>query len=168
MNNIKLSTRLTQEDYIKVNFHLLYRKLSIKIFTGIWIFVLLISLTTFLDGRILETWPQILFIVAFVSALPAVTYFSAKSNYKSNQRISETILYEFSDDIMITTGESFSANLTWEKVYSVTETKNWVLIWQNKQVANIVPKRDFYNDDLLRFKEIVRKHKGVKNKLKYD
>ncbi|MFM7857429.1 MAG: YcxB family protein [Flammeovirgaceae bacterium] len=145
---------------------MLYRKLSIRLFTGVWVFSLLISIPTLLNSSILDTWTQFLFLFALVFGLPLFTYLSAKTNYKSNKRISETITYEFNDDTIITTGESFNAKLTWEKIYSVTENKNWILIWQNKQVANVIPKRDFLNNDLNKFKEIVRKQKGFKNKLK--
>ena len=75
-------------------------------------------------------------------------------------------MYEFNDETITTTGESFSAKLTWDKIYSVTENKDWVLIWQNQQVANVLPKRDFLNEDLKTFKEIVKRQKSFKNKLR--
>ena len=89
-----------------------------------------------------------------------------KKNYKSNGRISETINYEFDKENIQLIGESFNSTLTWEKIYSVTENKYWILIWQSRQVANVIPKRDFINGDLQTFKSIVNSHRGLKNKLR--
>jgi hypothetical protein len=166
MDNIKLITKLTQNDFIKVSLHILYRKFIIKFFTGIWLFSLLVSIPTLLTSPIGDTWIQFIFPFFLVFGIPIFTFLSAKSNYKSNKRISETITYEFNDETIIITGESFDAKLTWDKIYSVTENKTWILIWQNKQVANVIPKKDFIYDDLKKFKDLVRKQKAFKNKLK--
>jgi len=62
------------------------------------------------------------------------------------------------------TGESFHSQLTWDKVYKVTETKNWILIWQNRQIANAIPKRDVWDGQIEDLKKILTAHK-IKNNL---
>lgn len=166
MDNITVKTNLTQSDFIKVSFHMLYRKFFIRFFTGIWLLSFLISIPTLLTSSFGDIGIQFLFLFILVFGIPVFTYISAKTNYKANKRISETITYEFNDESIMTIGESFNAQLTWDKIYSVTETKTWILIWQNKQVANVIPKRDFAHDDLKSFKEIVRKQTSFKYKLK--
>ena len=166
MDSIKVKTQLTQNDFIKVSFHMLYRKPFIKIFTVIWVLSLLTSIPTLFTSSIADIGVQFILVFILVFGVPVFTYISAKTNYKANKRISETITYDFNEDTIITDGESFNATLTWDKIYSVTETKNWILIWQNKQVANVIPKRDFLQDDLKTFKDLVRNQKGFKNKLK--
>ncbi|MBK7970516.1 MAG: YcxB family protein [Bacteroidetes bacterium] len=51
---------------------------------------------------------------------------------------------------------------TWDKICGVTESNDWILIWQNRQVANVVPKRDFKVGELQKFKDIVKSHIGLK------
>jgi hypothetical protein len=165
MDKIILTTKLTIDDYIKVNYHLLYRKSSIKFLTGIGLFMLILILFTF-NSFAEFPWFQLAFGLFLTVGLPVSIYFSARRNYKSNGRISETIIYEFDKENIQLTGESFNSKLTWDKIYSVTENKDWILIWQNRQVANVVPKRDFTEGQLQAFKDIVRSHGGLKNRLK--
>lgn len=165
MEKIILTTKLSIEDYIKVNYHLLYRKWTIKFMTGVGLFMLVVILFS-LNSLTKFPWFQLIFGLYLTVGLPTSVYFSAKKNYKANGRISETINYEFDKENIQLTGESFNSKLTWDKIYSVTENKDWILIWQNRQVANVVPKRDFKGGELQAFKDMVRSHGGLKNKLK--
>ena len=133
--------------------------------TGIGLFMLLIITFSFNDFTSFP-WFQLIFGLFLTVGLPVQVYFAAKRNYKSTGRISETIAYEFDKEHIQLTGESFNSKLTWDKIYSVTENKDWVLIWQNRQIANVVPKRDFKDGQLQAFKDIVKLQSGLKNKLK--
>ncbi len=160
---MNIKSKLTEKDFIDVNFILLYSKISMKIFTAIIIFMLFLSLLT-------AIWlPAISFsqvIIPFVMLLiiPLMTYFTAKKNYSSNQRINETIEYQFEKDDLLMKGESFNSKLSWGKVYKVSQTKNWILIWQNGQIANPIPKRDIEDGQIKSLKIILTEHK-VKNNL---
>ena len=97
--------------------------------------------------------------------LPAITAYMAKRNYQNNQRITETITYNFLEDCLEISGESFTSKLSWDKFYKVTETKNWILIWQSSRMANVLPKRDVWEGEQQQLKELLMRHK-VKNNLK--
>jgi hypothetical protein len=164
MDKVTLRTKLTLDDYIKVNYHLLYRKMVIKFMTAIGLFLLVLLI--FLFNTFTQfPWFQLIFGLFLTIGLPVQVYFAAKRNYRSNGRISETIIYEFDNEYIQLTGESFNSKLTWDKIYSVTENKDWILIWQNRQIANVVPKRDFKIGELQALRDIVKSHSGVKNKL---
>lgn len=128
---------------------------------------MLIAITFTFNSFTEFPWFQLVFGLFMTIGLPIQVYFTAKRNYKSNGRINETINYDFDSENIQLTGESFNSKLTWDKVYSVTENKDWILIWQNRQVANVVPKRDFKDGELKTFKDFVKSHSGLKNKLKY-
>ena len=165
MEKIILTTKLSFEDFIKVNYHLLYRKLSMKFMTGFGLLLLL--MVTFSFNNFKEfPWFLLIFGLFLSVGQPVLVFFTAKKNYRSNGRISETINYEFDNENIQITGESFNSKLTWNKIYSVTENKDWILIWQSRQIANVVPKRDFKNGELQAFKDILNLQVGLKNKLK--
>jgi hypothetical protein len=165
MNKIALTTQLSIEDYIKVNYHLFYRRLAIKFLTGFGIFMLILIAFSFHSWT--ETpWFQIIIALSITIGLPLQVYFSAKKGYKTNKQISEKINYEFDQEYIRWKGESFQSNLTWNKIYNVTESKNWILIWQDSKIVNVVPKRDFTSEKLKAFKEIVNDQPGLRNKLK--
>ncbi|MEA5402502.1 YcxB family protein [Arcicella sp. DC2W] len=164
MDKIVLITKLSIEDYIKINYHLFYRKLTVKVMTGVGVFMLISLLYAFHSFNEFP-WFQLVFGLFLTIGQPISVYFSAKKNYKTNARIGERISYEFDNENVLVTGESFEAKFSWDKIYSVTENKDWILIWQNKQVANVVPKRDFKEGELQALKNIVSLHSKLIYKL---
>jgi len=165
MDKITLTIKLSINDYIKANYHLVYRRWTFKFITGTGIFLLLILLTS-IDELTEFPWLPLGFGLFMTFGLPILLYFVAKRNYKSDGRISETIVYEFDSDNFLVEGESFNSKQSWNKVYSVTESKDWIVIWQNKQIGNFVPKRDFKEGELQKLKGMVRVHTNVKTKFK--
>ena len=155
-------TKLTQEDFINVNFVLWFKKRSIKILIGIYHFFLLSSLISLASST--TGVFQVVFPLLFMTAVPVLIYFSAKRNYGSNKRVSEAIEYKFDKDALIVTGESLNSQLSWDKIYKVTQTRNWLLIWQNAQVANVIPKRDVWQSHLDDLKDILNTY-NVKHNL---
>ncbi len=161
---MQIKTRLTESDFVKVNFVLLLKRPGLKIAVGIILLLMIYSAylqITYEKGVYLDMfiWPLILLIV-----LPLLTYIGARVNYKSNARIKETIEYQFENDYLVVNGESFTSRLTWQKIYKVTKTKDWLLIWQSRQVANVIPLRDVWEGDMEKLKEILDSH-AVKNNL---
>lgn len=154
---------MTEKDYINVNFVLLYRRVFVKIFTGIMIFCVLFTLLAAAFFSI-GSYSSLIGPGVILFVFPLLTYFSAKQNYASNQRMTETIEYQFGEDNLVVKGESFNAQLSWDKIYKVTQTKNWVLIWQNRQVANVIPKKDIWEGQIEELKIILNRHK-IKNNL---
>lgn len=167
MEKIVVAVKLSQADFIKVNFHLAYRKWAFKFATGLGVFMLLIFVFLLLAQQLNEIpWFQLFLGLYFTVGFPIHIYFAAKRNFKTNPRATEQIVYQFEPQTIQIAGESFNSELTWDRIYSVTENKDWILIWQNAQVANVVPKRDFKAGELNFFKMIVGNQKGIKNKLK--
>jgi len=168
MEKITLTTNLSLDDYIKVNYHMLYRKLWTKLMLGIGILMLISILISFLFDPTME-FPvfQLIFGLFITIGLPIQVYFAAKRNYKLNTRLRETIIYELSPDTYRITGESFHSESTWDKVHGVTESKDWVLIWPTRHMANVIPKRTFMNNDLPLFKELLGMRPELKGKLKF-
>jgi hypothetical protein len=105
------------------------------------------------------TTPVLILIV-----LPAMTYFGARRNYSSNKRMAELIEYQLDNNYLIIQGESFNAQFTWDKIYKVTQTHNWILIWQTRQSANAIHKSDIWEGEIDELKAILTAH-GVKNNL---
>lgn len=159
-----IKTQLSEKDFIKVTFLLLYKKNFAKVITAIAIFVLIVSIILRLNKLGDLSFTQIIFPIAMMIWLPLLTYFSAKKSFKSNKRVSEVIEYKFEKDFLDIKGESFSAQLSWDKIYKVSKTKSWVLIWQNSQIANVIPRRDLWEGQMMGLKEVLNNHK-VKNDL---
>jgi hypothetical protein len=95
---------------------------------------------------------------------PYSVWRTSKKNYNSDSRISETISYEFTNDVIEISGASFHSKLTWDKIYELTVTKSWVLIWQNGQVANVISRRDMDSNQIQELKNITEIYPSIKKK----
>ncbi len=159
-----IKTKLTEGDYINVHFVLLYRKFSTKLLTIIALSILIVSIIELIAQSQFSYKSQFIVSFGLLSFLPLITYFAAKRNYISNRRISEQMEYSFDNEFLSISGESFISKLTWEKVYKVSKTKNWIFIWQSKQSANIMHRKDFTNSQLEDLKSILISE-NIKNNL---
>ena len=159
-----IKTQLTRKDFVQVNLILLYKRFTPKLLTigGIVFLALFIFAGGFNSPHFNAS--TLLAPVFMMGILPFVTFLTARSNYSSNKRITETIEYEFGNDNLAIKGESFSSQLSWNKIYKVSKLKNFILIFQTKQIANVIPRRDVWEGDITKLKEILDSH-NVKNNL---
>lgn len=169
MEAINVEATLHTNDYIRLLFLLSYRKWTMKLVTFMGIlqltFVLLHSLDIYKSG---DTFPysNIAFGTLLTVVMPVVIYVQARRNFATNARLHETIRYEFTREHITVRGESFSSVLTWEKTYKVEELREWMLIHQNKYVANILPKTAFTAGQLESFKELLCFFPSIKVRLR--
>jgi len=167
IKKMKIETRLDFKSYIKLMFSLTYKK-PIMIFIIIYLLVVLVmAIFIFSDLKFLfgETYDIPLFLAFYIIiALPILIYFNARKNFSTNGLIKEKIIYEFTDDKICHTGETFYSEKDWTKVYKIVEMKHWILIYQSRQIANLIPKESF-GDNLMEFRNLVRSKK-IKAKLK--
>lgn len=161
---ISITTQLNIDDYIKVNYHLVYSQWAIKGFVGFGIFCFILFLVTLLAGDF--SWFWLIFGLFIIGGLRALVYISSRKTFKTDGRVSEKIEYQFDSQEIRINGESFNSRLTWDKIFRVTEAKDWILIWQNRQIANIIPKKDFKENELLSFKQIISGLPNIRSELK--
>ncbi|MCK3684602.1 YcxB family protein [Maribellus sp. YY47] len=147
---------------------LTYRRRAF-IFSTVLGFIFLVFSLLYLLGIIisdeLPVFPMV-FSALILIFIPISVYFSAKKNFYTHGRLQEQIVYEITDKEINISGESFKSQMTWEKTYKVQELKDWFLIYQNKLVANVIPKNST-DLDIVEFRRIVR-NQNVKSKLKRD
>jgi hypothetical protein len=143
---------MSEKDYIDAIFSITYGKPIMKIFTFMTGFAVVSAVPMMFLYPKSFSLTQMAFPFLFFVVLPLVVYASAKRDFKTNSRFSETICYRFYEDNLEMVGESFNSTFSWEKVFKVTQTKKMVFIWQNAQVSNPIPKRDIWEGDLAELK----------------
>lgn len=155
---IQIESKLEFKPYLKLMYQLSYRKWSM-IFTlvmGLLMLLIAIGKVTGYNG-IDEEVPifELSFSSFILIGLPFLIYYQSKRNFISNGRLQERISYGFDKEKIEIKGETFSSSVTWEKTYKVKELNAWMLIYQNRQVANIIPKESFSEQELIDFKTII-------------
>ena len=97
------------------------------------------------------------FLLLFMLVLPLSVARSATSTYRSAKTLHENLVYEFTSETIVVTGESCNMNMPWRTLYKVKELGKWFLLYTNRQTAMVIPKRVFSSQsDLERFREFTR------------
>jgi len=162
-----IETKLDLNGYLKLMYTLTYRKPLIIFLTIIGLMMFFGSILYLLGFKIPFDGPpifQITFGFFITAILPFSVYRSGKKNFFSHGRLHEKIIYEFTEEKIKQVGETFNSEMDWTKIYKIQELKDWILIYQNRQMAFLLPKKSF-GDNLYYFKNLV-KSKGVKANLR--
>lgn len=158
-----IKTKLSENEYINASVATILSRKYSKLFMLVFLIILATNIftsTVTKDSLIPTILPPILiFGVMFF-----LFRYSLKKAYQKNYRASENIEYNFTDAHLLITGESFTSEMTWNKIYKVTKTKNWLLVWQSSQIANAIPLRLVSSEDLSELKDIIQKN-NIKNNL---
>jgi hypothetical protein len=158
-----IKTKLSEKEFTNASMATLWSRKYSKVFLVVFLIFLasnIINSTVSIDSLIPSFLPPILIFGAFFF----VFRYSIKKAYQKNYRSSESIEYNFTDSHLIITGESFNSEMTWHKIYKVTKTKNWLLIWHSSQIANAIPLRLVSSEGLITLKDIMLKN-NTKNNL---
>ena len=171
METIRIEAQISQSDFVKLNFFMLYRKPLVLIMTAVGVWLLLVSIAAFL-GVEGYTNPEANLITPFLIgfcfsvALPLTVLFSARKNYRNHARVRETMVYAFDAEKYTVKGDSFSSEMQWPQTHKVVEHKNHVLIYQAKNQVNFIPKRSFDSEQWESFKSLLQGLSSVKVKLR--
>ena len=107
--------------------------------------------------RILQ---NLLPLLALVFSCPilfaACSYFSAVSRLRHNMNLRNELKYSFSDEGIAAEGPTYRSNLTWSGLHRIEETRHAFLLFHDKTVAQVLPKRFFSADGIGAFREIIR------------
>jgi hypothetical protein len=158
-----IKTKLSEREFTNASMATIWSRKYSKVFLAVFSIILAINIfnSTASNGSFI---PSLLPPILIFGALFFVFRYSIKKSYQKNFRSSESIEYNFTDSHLIITGESFNSEMTWNKIYKVTKTKNWLLIWHSSQIANAIPLRLVSSEGLTTLKDIMLKN-NTKNNL---
>jgi hypothetical protein len=143
---------------------LFYKKPWSIIITIIGLTMLVLSILYFMGYHMtLDKPPFAQLIIGLITIFIPVSIFkSARKAFSSHGRIQERMIYEFTLDKIIITGETFKTEMDWTKLYKIQELKDWILIYNTKLNANVIPKESF-GEELIEFKKLVLDNKTKSN-----
>lgn len=167
MAKITINTTLSYEDYRRANYFLLYRKkvTLISLIVGVILLVGTMSVYLFVPDFYAQ-FPVLPMALGLLLVLlpPLSVWRSSAKNYRSDPRMQENFRYEFDEEKIQITGQSFDTVLSWSSIYKLEVTNNWLLIWQNPQMAMLLPKRDVRPEQIEGLKRMAGKNSGVRIK----
>jgi hypothetical protein len=142
MNTFSITSQLTQKEYLKLTYKLLFSKAWIVCLAGFAVLFVLASTIMYFSGNNAFFnsdwyWYGLMFTIwgLLIPIMPLVTVLLS---FRSNQLIQEKINFEFTETGVNVTGESFTSTYKWEKFYKVKGLSGWLLLYQSKRTANII------------------------------
>lgn len=160
-----VKTHITFKDFLNFNIKNSFPRIIIFSLIILAIFGLNFSNAEYNTKEIFKS-ASIWFAAVFVFIIIR-SYFRLKNAFYSNKKIQEEIVYTFTDEKVQTKGETFDGDFTWNTVYKIKETKDWLLIYQSKTTMNMVPKKYFSQSEIIELRNIIEKN-NVKAKLRND
>ena len=143
-----------RQEFINASLVQLYSKTSTKVITGLFALFLLFA-TVAIPATRSNFFFMVVYPILILALNPLGVYMTAKRSFNNIKTNGETIEYHFEDNGLLTKGETFSMESTWDTIYKITQTKNWIFIWRNRQVANPIPKTAVSEDELKELKIIL-------------
>ena len=169
--SISIQTHLTRNDLYRFTVRMMLRKfwflaVPIALISVLYLAAFLPQVSPDQKAKIianLETFPY--FAGVFLLVIFVVPYFSAKSQHKSSRFLQGSITYTFSEEgLGIQTSVSTSMS-QWAAILRAEETKSFLMLYPNKVVGMLIPKRDIPEEATLgQLRKMIREN--VKGKVK--
>ncbi len=163
-NTIKVNTQLTLDDFKKFSFYALYRNKSIVMMAVIGVFLILCGIYLLFYGIPFSTIYLSFIIGLFFSGFsPLMILISAKRNFSSSKELSSRITYEFDPQFISSSSEFAQTKTPWTNLFKVEITKEMLLLYRSRQIANVVPLRYFTQAQIAAIKQFVLSNKVKAN-----
>ena len=111
------------------------------------------------------TYYQLFVGILYIGYTPIRISRAIRKNYNSNLRLQEKLQFEFTPEKIVTKGESFMTEMSWDKLNKIVEINDCFLLFADHKRAHFVPKEHFSQAQLEEFRALVR-NTGVKANLK--
>ncbi|MFZ1685790.1 MAG: YcxB family protein [Flavobacteriales bacterium] len=165
---MRINTRVTYSEYMKLLFTLAYRKPMMLVVVVLGAAVLLFLVACSLG---LEPLPQPHFyhytaLLLILVVQPLAILYTISRTYRSSNHLKERLSIELDAERTRLTGESFSMEFAWTKTYKVVELRNWFMIYQNTLSAVLIPKRAFAPGEQEALRRIVLAVPGLRSQLR--
>ena len=142
MNDFSIQQQLTLKEYRKVYYTLLYSKIwviCITVFSALYLIatgILLFTKNYAILGNDSYQYGATLTIITIL--LPLLSLLTVSMNFKRAYRLDEPTTYQFSDHGFTSTAESYNCKTDWKNIYKVRIIKGWLVLYHNRQAANLV------------------------------
>jgi hypothetical protein len=172
-SGVKAIVVLTQQEIYKANVAIAQSRRSPKrrfvsgLITGL-AFAVIVHLALLRSDADAPWWPALLggasfiliFELAFMALLiRAAAFYSARGLVRSKPTVLEPLTYDFSPSGSSWVGPTGSGTFEWKTFVRIQETKEQFLLYPQKSLANIIPKRSFQSEaDIQRFRQLIREN----------
>jgi len=164
---MKIRTKVTFKEYVKLLYGLAYQRPIMKFLLGIALLIL-VWITFYYLNIIALPEPiiyQYITLALIIVAQPIVIFTTIRTVYYSSNHICQTLEMDILPKEIKVHGESFYMEVKWKKMFKIVEKPKWFLIYQNSLSAIIIPKKDLQANEISHVRKILQELKNVKVEL---
>ena len=142
--NLNLSGQISYKDYRNSVLEQTWKK-----YWYLSLFLLLLLTIGFDITSILIVLGVILLTMLFIPIL------TAKKIYKQNKMFHEKWTYHLDNEKITFTSETTNSTTGWNRLFKITETQTFFLLWHDSMVANFLDKKMFTEEEIIEFRKFV-------------
>jgi hypothetical protein len=90
----------------------------------------------------------IVYLLILLLGLPLAQWWTVGQMHRHNRALRDPQTFEFTPEFLIMRGPLFNAQLRWEAIYKVVETRRTILFYVSKGTAHFIPKNIIPTSDL--------------------
>lgn len=158
---MKIETKIEFKDYLDWNIQLILRK------PIVFISPVIILILVFFNINEFNFYLYLIVLAGILIWAPFKIFHKIKKDFYSNPTLQESITYNFSSDKIQIFGETFESEFSWSTINRIIETKNWFTIYQSSNIANLIPKKNFTQQQIIELRNIITQN-NVKSRLRKD
>jgi len=166
--SIQLTAQLNQNDIYRANVAITWGRHKIHEWVGIaacaatiggFLFGVISSQTIGMPSVWFGSAFGIMLAPVFLYAMVyASSYSSARSILRNTPALQGPTVWAFTENGISVVGPTARGELQWKSFLQVRETREQFLLYQNKNLANIIPKRSFAtHTEISRLREMIRR-----------
>jgi len=142
---------------LKINYSLLFRKLSINILFITCLLIMIANITINIVNRNdfadLLSFP--IFIILLVPLIMIWLPYQSTKMILADPKLKENIIIKINKIGIEYIGQSFHNKYDWKDFSKIAENKNWYILHLNKRQEIIIQKKDMNTNQQLYLKEII-------------
>lgn len=158
MNEVKIESEITRDEYIRLLFLITYRKLPVIIISLLGLVMTLVPILYFLNiYTAIDAPPYIPLVsgVLITVVFPLSIYLIARRNFRIDELLRQRIRYTFTPDKIFLKGTTFDVNIGWDKIHKVRKLNEWLLLYRDKARVEFMIRNTFSKDDQKEFDRII-------------
>lgn len=163
---MKVITKIEFRDYLSWNIQMILRKPIMLVFPIAISIILFNNLDIILSFDIFSLL-YVAVILLIIIWIPIRTRKKIKNDFESNKSIQEEITYQFSNEKIEIVGETFHSEVSWTTIFKINELKNWFMIYHGNNTVNLVPKKNFTQQQKQDLRTLITSH-NITSKLRKD
>lgn len=156
--NISFKSQILYKEYRDLMLELSFKR---PVYIILAAFIVFCGLSFFLNDHVtlngvIKNPTGVIIFVIILLIIPLLTLRQVKNVYQTNKIFHEQLNYTLDNDAVHLKSETIDSTILWTRFHKIKETKNFFLLYSDKIVANLLPKKEFEDKEIESFRKLAK------------